>query len=206
MPPAEQVSTGRDALIRNVGSQPFFVLTSTSSLIISIAPGQVFYIYITDNDSAGGTWASVQFGTGTSSADAAALAGSGLFASGGTLNQSTNVSQKNATYTILSGDRANTFVNTGGSITFNLTAAATLGSNWFCHVKNAGSGTLTIESAGAETIDGNSNLAMAANESCIIICNGTTFYTVGYGRTLSQNGFTRLVYPVTSSSNTLTSA
>lgn len=206
MPPANQVSTGRDALIRNTGATTFTVADNDGNTIVTVDASQVYYIYITGNTTTAGTWANVQFGTGTSSADAASLAGSGLVVLGSTLNQSTNVSSKNANYTILSGDRASTFVNTGGTITFALTAAATLGSNWFCHVKNRGSGTLTINPDGAETIDGDSTLALNSNESCIIICDGATFYTVGYGRTLAQTAFTRLVYPITTSTNTLTSA
>jgi len=206
MPAANQVSTGRDALIRNTGSYSFTVKDNGGSTIITIAAGASYYIYVTANTSTAGTWASVQFGTGTSSADAGALAGYGLLATGLTLNQSSNISEKNANYTILAGDRASTIVNTGGTITFALTAAATLGSNWFCQVKNRGSGTLTIDPDGGETIDGDTTLALASNESCIVVCNGTAFYTVGYGRTLAQTAFTRLVKAITSSSVTLTSS
>jgi len=206
MPPANQVSKGRDALVRNTGATTFTLADNGGNTIATIAAGQAWYVYITDNSSANGTWASIQFGTGTSSADAAALAGYGILASGSTLNQSSSVSAKNADYTVLAGDRAATLVNTGGSITFNMTAAATLGSNWFCHVKNRGSGTLTIEPDGSELIDGDSNLALNSNESCIVICDGSGFYTVGYGRTLAQTAFTRLVKALTTSSTTLTSS
>ncbi len=206
MPPANQVSTGRDALIRNTGANTFTVADNGGNTIASIASGQVYYVYITSNTSAAGSWAATQFGTGTSSADASALAGAGLFASGMTLNQSTSVSTKNTDYTILPGDRTNTFINTGGTITFTLSAAADMGDNWFCHVKNRGSGTLTLQPDGAETIDGDSSFALNSDESLILICDGATFYTIGYGRSLAQTAFTRLVYPVTSSSNTLTSA
>lgn len=206
MPPANQVSTGRDTLITNIGSTSFTVADNGGNTIITVAAGQSWYLWISDNSDADGTWRKVQFGTGTSTADASSLAGYGLLASGLTLSQSSNVSTKNADYTILTSDRAATLVNTGGTITFALTAAATLGSNWFCQVKNRGSGTLTIDPDGAETIDGDSTLALASNESCIIVCNGTSFYTVGYGRTLAQTAFTRLVKAVTSSSVTLTSS
>jgi hypothetical protein len=205
MPPASQVSKGRDALIRNTGASTFGVLDAGGGVIANIAAGQAYYIYITNNSSSAGSWAAIIFGTGTSSADASALAGAGLFVSGGTLNQSTNVSSKNADYMLLAGDRAGTFINTGGSITFSFDPAATLGSNWFVHAKNRGSGTLTLDPSGGETIDGSSTLSLASNESCIIVCDGTALYTIGYGRSLAQTAFTRLVKALTTSSVTLTS-
>lgn len=205
MPPANQVSVGRDTVIRNIGSNTFTVLGTGGATIATLMAGQSWYIYVTDNSTAGGAWGVFQFGTGTSTADAASLAGYGILAQGSQLSQSSSVSTKNANYTITAGDRAGTLINTGGSITFSLTAASTLGSNWFCQIKNRGSGTLTIDPNSSETIDGSSTLALATNESCIVVCDGTSFYTVGYGRTLAQTAFTRLVKAITSSSVTLTS-
>jgi len=76
MPPATQVSEGQSALIRNVGANTFTVVTNTTlATIVSVASGIAQYVYITNNTTVAGTWASVTFGAGTSSANAATLAG-----------------------------------------------------------------------------------------------------------------------------------
>jgi hypothetical protein len=89
MPPANQTSVGNDALIRNVGANTFTVTDyEGGNTIISIAAGETKYIYITDNADEEGTWGNIAFGVGSSSADAATLAGFGLLAASTTLNQS----------------------------------------------------------------------------------------------------------------------
>ena len=83
MPPANQNSVGNDALIRNIGANTFTVKDyAGTNTIVSVAAGESKYIYITTNANAQGTWGVIAFGVGTSSADAATLAGYGLVASG----------------------------------------------------------------------------------------------------------------------------
>ena len=79
MPSALQVSTGQSILIQNVGSlaNPFTVTTASGATIVSIASGVAQYIFLTDNTTNDGTWSSVTFGAGTSSA----LLGPGLYGS-----------------------------------------------------------------------------------------------------------------------------
>ena len=57
MPPANQVSTGQDTLIRNIGANAFTVLDYDGNTIASITSGQVKYTYITDNTTTAGSWA-----------------------------------------------------------------------------------------------------------------------------------------------------
>ena len=87
MPPANQVSVGQDALIRNLGSNTFTIKDNAGGTIIALVGGQAEYIYVTNNSSVAGTWGIIAFGTGTSSADASTLAGLGLMAISTTLNQ-----------------------------------------------------------------------------------------------------------------------
>ena len=49
-------------------------------------------------------------------------------------------------------------------------------------VRNSGSGTLVLNPDGAELIDGAATKSLAIGESCFIVCDGSAFYTVGYGR------------------------
>ena len=88
LPPATQVSVGQSILIRNVGSLAFTVKNNAGGTIVSAASGIAYFIYLTDNSTVAGSWATVTFGAGTSAANAATLAGYGLTAIGATLNQS----------------------------------------------------------------------------------------------------------------------
>ena len=203
MPPANQASVGNDALIRNVGANTFTVADFDGNTIVSIAAGEAKYIYIETNPDEAGTWGVIAFGVGTSNVDSSTLAGYGLLASGNTLNQSHPVNTINSNYTVNGADRAQTLVWTGGAGTFILTSAATLGNNWFTLIRNAGTGTLNIDPAGGETIDGSSTIDLQPSDSCFVISSGTTFYTIGIGRSTEFN-FTQLTKAVTTGTYTLT--
>jgi hypothetical protein len=204
MPPANQASVGQDALIRNVGSNSFTVKDFTGlNTIITIAAGESKYIYITANPDVEGTWGIIAFGTGSSSADAATLAGYGLVALNTTLNQSHPVTTTSNPTTLTSAYRAAALVWTGGAGTFTLDLATTLGNNWFTMVRNSGSGALTIAGQSGNTINGSTNIVLQPADSAMIVSSGTTFYTVGLGKSTLFN-FTQLTKTVTSGSYTLT--
>jgi hypothetical protein len=204
MPPANQTSVGNDALIRNIGSNTFTVKDyAGTNTIVSVAAGESKYIYITTNATAQGTWGVIAFGTGTSGADAATLAGYGLVASGATLNQSHPSAAITTGTTFSATDRAQTRVWGSGAGTATLPAAATLGNNWFTLFKNNGTGSFTISCTGAELIDGNSTKTFNPTESAFIVCTGTAYVTVGYGVS-SQFAFTALTKSVTGGAVLLT--
>ena len=204
MPPANQTSVGNDALIRNIGANTFTVKDyAGTNTIVSVAAGESKYIYITTNANEQGTWGVIAFGTGTSSADAATLAGYGLVASGATLNQSHPSAAITSGSTFADTDRAQTRVWSSGSGTATLPAATTLGNNWFTLFKNNGTGSFTISCTGAELIDGNSTKTFNPTESAFIVCTGTAYVTVGYGVS-SQFAFTALTKNVTGGAVTLT--
>jgi hypothetical protein len=204
MPPADQTSVGNDALIRNIGSNTFTVKDyAGTNTIVSVAAGESKYIYITTNATNQGTWGVIAFGVGTSSADAATLAGYGLVASGATLNQSHPSAAISSGSTFAATDRAQTRVWSGGAGTATLPAASTLGNNWFTLFKNNGTGSFTISCTGAELIDGNSTKTFNPTESAFIVCTGTAYVTIGYGVS-SQFVFTALTKGVTGGSVLLT--
>lgn len=206
MPPANQASVGNDALIRNVGANSFTVTTfGGTSTIITIAAGEAKYVYIKTNANDQGTWGNIAFGTGTSSADAASLAGAGLLASGSTLNQSHPSSSLTAAYTFLTTDRSKTLVWSGGATTATLPLASTTGDNWFVLFKNNGTGTVTIGTTSAQNIDGAVSKAFAPGESAFIVSIGAEYVTVGYGVS-TQFEFGVLTKPVTSGTYTLTAS
>jgi hypothetical protein len=206
MPPANQSSVGNDALIRNIGANTFTVKDfAGTNTIVSVAAGESKYIYITTNATDQGTWGVIAFGTGTSSADAATLAGYGLVASGATLNQSHPVLSLTSSYTFATTDRAQTYVWGGGTTTVTLPNSATVGNNWFTLVKNNGTGTLTVATTSSELIDTALTKTFAPNESAFIVSTGSAFVTIGYG-TSTQFAFTALVKSVTSGAYTLTAS
>ena len=204
MPPANQTSVGNDALIRNIGSNTFTVKDyAGTNTIVSVAAGESKYIYITTNATDQGTWGVIAFGTGTSSADAATLAGYGLVASGATLNQSHPSAAISSGATFAATDRSQTRVWSSGAGTATLPAAATLGNNWFTLFKNNGTGSFIVSCTGAELIDGNSTKTFNPTESAFIVCTGTGYVTIGYGVS-SQFAFTALTKNVTGGSVLLT--
>jgi len=206
MPPANQASVGQDALIRNVGAVSITVKNfGGAGTIITIPAGSSYYIYITANPTTTGTWGIIAYGIGSSGADAATLAGYGLLAIGQTLNQSQPVTTFSTSYTAVAADRSNTYVWTGGAGTLTLTLASTLADNWFMFIRNSGTGALTVAGSGGNTINGSASIILQPGDSAIIVCSGTTFYTVGLGKS-TQFAFTQLSKAVTTGSYTLTAA
>lgn len=206
MPPANQTSVGDDALIRNTGANSFDVRTyNDQGAIVTVAPGEAKYIYITTNANTAGTWGVIAFGVGTSNVDAATLAGYGILAISNTLNASHPVTTFSSNATATTAYRAQSYVWTGGAGTLTLSSASTLGNNWFMLLRNSGSGTLTVATTGGQLFDGSTTVSIQSGDSCIIVCSGTAFYSVGLGRA-AQFNFTQLTYPVTNGSYTLTTS
>lgn len=95
-----------------------------------------------------------------------------------------------AAYTVVAGDLGKIVNCTANTFTVSLTAAATLGSGFNCWVWNTGSGTITIDPNGAETIDGVSTLTLRQGEGTQIICNGTNWDT---GDKKTMRSFAQLI-------------
>lgn len=204
MPPANQASVGQDALVRNVGGLAFDVTDYDGNTIINVVAGQTRYIYLTTNATTAGTWSNIAFGVGSSNADAASLAGYGLKAISATLNQAYSVNSFSSNYTAVPSDRAASYLWTGGAGTLTLTAPTTLGNDWFMMLRNGGTGTLTVSPASG-LINGAASISLQPADSAFIVCSGTTFFTVGLGKT-SQFNFTQLTKAVVSGNYTLSSA
>ena len=204
MPAATQVSVGQSVLIKNIGANSFTVVKSDGSTIIVVTSGISQYIYITDNTTIPGTWSTVQFGAGTSSANASALAGYGLTAISTTLNQSYNVITYASSATLTSADRAEFAVYTGGVGTITLPSATSVGNNWFAMIRNNGTGILTIQPVGSDTIDGNGNQQLQLGDSFVVVSNGGTgFNTFGYGQS-AEFFYTQLAKDLTGLGPTVT--
>jgi len=204
LPPAQQVSTGQSTLVRNVGANTFTVTDNSGNTIIAITSGLAYYVFLTDNTTTNGTWSSVVLGAGTSSANASALAGYGLAASGLTLNQVYPVISYSSNYTLTAANSADLSVWTGGVGTLTLPSAVTVGTGWFITIKNNGTGVLTITPAGAETIDGNASQQLQLAESISLVSNGANWNSFGIGRS-NTFAYTQLALSVTGGTLTLSS-
>lgn len=204
MPPANQTSVGNDALIRNVGANSFTVKDyAGTNTLITIAAGETKYIYITTNANEQGTWGNIAFGVGSSSADAATLAGYGLLAINTTLNQSHPVITFSNNATAVAANRAQAWVWTGGAGTFTLPSVSAVGDNWFVLLRNSGSGALTVAATGGDLINGSASIVMQPTDSAIVVSSGAAFYTVGLGKS-TQFNFSQLTKAVTTGTYTLT--
>lgn len=205
MPPANQASVGQDALIRNVGANSFTVADYDGNVIVVVAASQARYIYITTNATEAGTWGVIAFGVGSSAADAGSLDGLGLTVIGATLNTAHPVQTFSSNYTAVAGDRARTYVWTGGAGALTLTASGTLGDNWFMLLRNGGTGTLTVTPSGGDQIDSAASIALQPADSAIICCSGSAFFTVGIGKSADFN-FTQNTKAVVSGAYTLSAS
>jgi len=63
-----------------------------------------------------------------------------------------------------------------------MAAAGTLGNNWFFQLRNEGTGALTVDPPGSQTINGSSTLGFQPGDSAVIFTDGSNFYTIGYGQ------------------------
>ena len=182
LPDANKSGTGNTILFNNKGSYTFTVLNAGGSQVGTIASGQLWQVYLTDNTTANGAWQLLQYGATTSSANASALAGTGIVAVGAVLSQSVPITTFNSNYTAGDTDRARMYNWTGAGGTLVLPDPTAVGDNWFLYLRNSGSGQVAVNTPGSVQIDGATTLAFQPGESAIIASDGTNFYTIGFGQ------------------------
>ena len=181
LPPGDQQSVGTDILFRNVGSNTFTVRVQSGSPSVSIAAGEARYFYLVNNTTTDGTYRNFTYGTGTSSADAASLVGNGLTNLNGLLQTSTITVETTSSPTLNESVRAYAYVWTGGAGTFTLPTAASVSAGWYVIIRNSGTGSLTVSTQGANTLNGNSSIIFYPGDSAVVVLNKTTgkFFTIG---------------------------
>lgn len=181
MPDASLVSVGADTIISNIGSNALNVVDFMGNAIATILPGTAWYVQVVGNSTQAGLWATIQFGAGTSQAQAASLAGAGLMAVAGLLNLDLDATYVNAAFNITTGSLSELFVWNGGSGIGTLPLAATAGNGFFFMAANAGTGGLTLATTSPDLIDGATTSVFNPLQSGFIISTGSEWRTVGKG-------------------------
>lgn len=81
--------------------------------------------------------------------------------------------QRSSNQQITAADNATIFEVLSGTFTQSFAACSTLGSGWFCYIRNAGSGTVTLDPDGSEQIDSRLSFPMYPGEMRLIQCDGS---------------------------------
>jgi hypothetical protein len=79
---------------------------------------------------------------------------------------------------LAAGDIGKLIDITSGTFSQTFTAAATLGPHWYCYLRNASLGDITLDPNGSELIDGLTSYVMYPGETRLVTCDGTGFYTI----------------------------
>ena len=182
LPDASKTGTGNTILFNNQGAQTFVVKDAAGVQVVSIAPGTVWQVYLTNNSTVAGSWEVLQFGATTSNVNASSLAGTGIVATGALLSQSVPITAFNSDYTTTLADRAKMFNWTGAAGTLTLPDPTIIANNWFIYLRNSGTGAIVADAPGTSSIDGTPFLSFQPGESSIIASDGSNFYTIGFGQ------------------------
>lgn len=198
LPAANAVSVGRSVTLTNRSAYTISVKDNAGSEVTSLGTGMTKIVYITDNSSAAGVWGVVFLGTGTSVADASALAGGGLKVVDSKLAINVDMATQIASYSVVLSDRARSIVFTGtGAASCSLLQSSMAGNGFLIGLVNQGTGSVTVDPYSGELVDEQLVKEIAPGESAFIVCNGSNWFTIGHGRS-TQFQFTKLVFDVSS--------
>lgn len=192
LPNAMETSVGSNFIITNIGASSFKLLKYNGDELIVIPnepnTSNSFWVQLINNATQEGDWQFVQFGAGTSQAQAAALSGYGLAPIEGVLN--TNISVKsvfNSPYRVTDDDRAKLILWRGGVGIINLPPIGQVPAGFYSSFNNEGSGILTIN--GNATIDTRGSITISLGQSLSIISDGFSWWTLGFGQNIASSNF-----------------
>lgn len=80
---------------------------------------------------------------------------------------------KTSAYTVVTTDRGSLIDCTSGTFVLSFQGCATLGADWACYIRNSGTGVITLDPNGVETIDGAATYTLNAGSMAMVQCDGT---------------------------------
>jgi hypothetical protein len=113
-------------------------------------------------------------GTSIKTVNGTTLLGSGDIAVGSSVVRVARTSNT----TLALADKGNLIAITGGTFTQTFDACSSLGNGWFIYLQNSGTGNITLDPSGSETIDGLTSYIMYPGEVRLVQCDGTALHTI----------------------------
>lgn len=193
MPPANQTSVGQRLVIGNIGTDNFILSDTSGNEIVTIQATQVYFIILADNSDEDGTWQAILLGATTAEANASALQGFGLITLNNKLNTNvpTTILNNSPAGGVTSTDRGKLFIWKGGTegITLPDISAVGVGNGFVFSINNASTigGIVTLNPQAGQLIDGLTSLAINLTETGQVISGTDGWYTVGFGRTVTNS-------------------
>jgi len=86
---------------------------------------------------------------------------------------------KSANYTLTTSDVRKVINASSGTWTLTLPTAATATDGFWFAVRNSGTGVITVDADGSETIDGATTISLVAGQALLVVCDGTGWVTIG---------------------------
>lgn len=124
-----------------------------------------------------GVQASLVSGTNIKTINGASVLGSGDLVVGGV--SSIQRSARTSNTILAAGDKGTLIEATANTYSQTITAAATLGAGWWCYVGNSGTGFITLDPNGSETITVNgaarTTWVLWPREMGLLVCDGAGF-------------------------------
>ncbi len=195
LPDADHASVGNALRYKNNGSTTFNIASASGSVIATMSAGQDILLSITDNTTSGGLWDASYIGSGTTSANASALAGTGLTVSGSTLDACWPVVYTGSSgYLLTTTSNAHLITWTGGTGNIGIDIdGGTRRNGYMVALKNQGTGVLTVSGRvpTLQPVDGSiSGVTLNPNDSTFLFGDGTNsgYYTVGLTNNNSDVG------------------
>lgn len=188
LPPANQVSVGQFIIINNKSSFGQNIFDNSGGIIITaLAPGAIYFLYITDNTTTAGVWSSFQYGAQSSAPNAGALQGPGLLAIGSTLAQNISVTTLTSNFVVGINNRDQMFNWTAAGGTITLPLAGAVQNSFYIQVRNSGTSVLNIATVGSDLINAQASIGLNPGDSAFVVTDGTGWFTLGLGPILAAN-------------------